>query len=104
MIDYAQMGKRIKQRRKELHLTQDALADQVGISISFMGHIERGSRSASLETLLALCIALDVSMDYIIGHRIAEQDKTLSVTLTEDECNACREALTILLDKFKKAT
>lgn len=103
MIDYIQMGKRIRKRRKELDLTQEAVAEQADISASFMGHIERGSRIASLDTLLSICIALDVSMDYIIG-----RDDTLSRAipedLTDDQCKACREALNILIDSFRKAT
>ena len=103
MIDYVQMGKRIKQRRKELHLTQEALAEQADISASFMGHIERGSRIASLDTMLSICIALDVSMDFIIG-RNDILSKIIPEGLTDEQCNACREALNILLDNFKKAS
>jgi len=104
MIDYIQMGKRIKQRRKELHLTQEALAERIGISVSFMGHIERGSRIASLDTLLAICIALDVSMDFIIGRAEICFAQMLPDTLTEDQRRTCREVLTVLLDSFSKTT
>lgn len=100
MIDFVQMGKRIKQRRKELHLTQEAFAKQVGISASFLGHIERGSRIASLDTLLSICIALDVSMDFIIGRADISFANALPDTLTDDQRIACREVLTVLLDRF----
>ena len=104
MIDYTQMGKRIKQRRKELHLTQEALAQQAGISTAFYGHIERGSRIASLDTLLSLCIALDVSMDFIIGRADINITKALPDTLIEDQRMACCEVLSVLLDRFRKTT
>lgn len=100
MIDYVQMGKRIKQRRKELHLTQEALAEQVDISASFMGHIERGSRVTSLETLLSICIALDVSMDFIIGRADISFAQMLPDTLTKDQRTACCEVLTVLLGRL----
>ena len=103
MIDYTQMGKRIKTRRKELHLTQEALAKQAGISPAFYGHIERGSRIASLDTLLAICIVLDVSTDFIIG-RNDSLSKIIPEGLTDEQCKACREALNILIDNFSKAT
>lgn len=103
-IDYIRMGKRIMERRKELHLTQEALAEQTGISASFMGHIERGSRIASLDTLLALCIALDVSMDYIIGRTDTGFAKALPDTLTEDQRRTCCEVLSVLLDSFRRTT
>ena len=102
MIDYTQMGNRIRKRRKELHLTQEAVAEQAGISASFLGHIERGSRIASLDTLLAICIALDVSMDFIIG-RDDILSKIIPEGLTDEQCKACREALNVLIDNFKTA-
>lgn len=104
MIDYTHMGNRIRERRKELHLTQEALAEQSGISASFMGHIERGSRIASLDTLLAICIALDVSMDFIIGRADTGFAKALPDTLTEDQRIACCEVLSVLLDRFSRKT
>lgn len=104
MIDYAQMGKRIKKRRKELDLTQEAIAEQADISASFMGHIERGSRIASIDTLLSICIALDVSIDYIIGRAGTGLASALPETLTDDQRTACREVLTVLLDRFGKTT
>lgn len=103
-IDYTRMGKRIMERRKELRLTQEALAEQAGISVSFMGHIERGSRIASLDTLLALCIALDVSMDYITGRADIRFAQMLPDTLTEGQRIACCEVLSVLLDRFRKTT
>lgn len=103
-IDYIQMGKRIMERRKELHLTQEALAEQAGISASFIGHIERGSRIASLDTMLAICIALDASMDFIIGRADISFARMLPDTLTEDQRNACCEVLSVLLDRFSHKT
>ncbi len=71
-MNFAAMGQRIKARRKELHLTQEQLAELTGISAAFLGHIERGTRKASLETFCALCEALKVSADYLIGLEAAK--------------------------------
>ncbi|MEA5069461.1 MAG: helix-turn-helix transcriptional regulator, partial [Christensenellaceae bacterium] len=53
-MDYRSLGMRIRKQRKNLHLTQEELAERAGISLSFLGHIERGTRKASLETLVSL--------------------------------------------------
>ena len=58
MVDYKDLGERIRTLRRRNSLTQEQLAEMVGISASFMGHIERGTRVASLETLVALCNTL----------------------------------------------
>ncbi len=65
-MDYVRMGQRIRKQRKLMGLTQKAAAEKTGISLPFYGHIERGSRKASLETLVSIANALGVSMDAIL--------------------------------------
>ena len=65
-MDYVRMGQRIRKQRKLMGLTQKAAAEKSGISLPFYGHIERGSRKASLETLVSIANALGVSMDAIL--------------------------------------
>lgn len=50
-----------------MDLSQEQLAEMVGVSTSFIGHIERGTRVPSLDTVWRICKALDVSMDHIMG-------------------------------------
>lgn len=66
-MDYVQLGKRVRIRRQVLGLTQEGLAERIGVSTSFIGHIERGSRKLSVETLHDLCKALNVSADFLLG-------------------------------------
>ena len=66
-MDCVQMGHKIKRARKAQRITQIDLAQQIGLSPSFIGQIERGEKAASLETLEAICKALNVSADYLLG-------------------------------------
>ena len=50
-----------------LEMTQQELAERIGVSTSFVGHVERGTRKASLETLVALSNALGVGVDYLLA-------------------------------------
>lgn len=65
-MNYAAMGLRIRNARKAKHWTQAELAERCSMSTAFCGHIERGTRVPSLDTLARLCIALDVSADMIL--------------------------------------
>ncbi|MDE6888221.1 MAG: helix-turn-helix domain-containing protein [Eubacterium sp.] len=65
-LDYAGMGARIRQVRKAKGWSQDVLAKKCGISMSFLGHIERGTRIMSLETFTSICTALDTNADEIL--------------------------------------
>ena len=71
-MNYEALGKRIRAQRKIARMTQEELAEQAGISISFLGHIERGTRKASLETLVALANALKISTDILLQDSLAD--------------------------------
>ncbi len=65
-LDYGRMGMRIRQVRKTKGWSQEELAQKAGISMSFMGHIERGSRIMSLETFVNICEALHTNADELL--------------------------------------
>jgi transcriptional regulator with XRE-family HTH domain len=66
MTDCVKIGRNIKRYRHWNELTQAQLAELIGVSTSFVGHIERGSRKMSIDTLCAICRALGVSSDKIL--------------------------------------
>lgn len=66
-MDCKAFGGRILLRRKAMRMTQEKLAELVGVSTSFIGHLERGSRMPSVDTVCALCRVLEVPSDYLLG-------------------------------------
>lgn len=59
-------GSRVREIRRAKNITQQQLAQEVGVSVSFIGHIERGFRNISIDKLPLLCKALDVSPDDLL--------------------------------------
>jgi XRE family transcriptional regulator, regulator of sulfur utilization len=55
------MGATLKNLRKERKLTLKALAEQTGVSISFLSQVEHGKSSVTLESLKKIADALNVS-------------------------------------------
>ena len=53
-----ELGARIRERRSQLGLSQEALADLAGLHWTFVGQVERGRRNLSLHNLLKLADAL----------------------------------------------
>ena len=51
---------RIKELRKERRLTQQQLAEKVGISYTHLGRIEKGERGLDMEYIPAFAAALNV--------------------------------------------
>lgn len=62
----AMIGKRIRQKRKELHLTQVQIRELCGISNGNLSDLENGNRLPSAGALVALSRALGVSTDWIL--------------------------------------
>ena len=52
-------GKKIKEKRIALGLTQEILAEKIGISPKSLSQIELGNNFVSAENLEAICTALD---------------------------------------------
>lgn len=72
------LGKRIREERLKKGLTQEQLAEKVDISLNFMSLIENG-KNMSVQTLVNLANALDVSIDYLLNENITYcEDKILS--------------------------
>ncbi|EJQ42373.1 hypothetical protein IEE_03938 [Bacillus cereus BAG5X1-1] len=65
-MDYKKLGSRIREERLKLNLTQEILAEDIDISVSYMGQIERGERNLSLDTLVKLAYRLSVTIDYLL--------------------------------------
>ncbi|KAF1296054.1 hypothetical protein BAU15_12290 [Enterococcus sp. JM4C] len=57
-----QLGKNIHELREKKGITQQELAEQSNLSLPFISLIENSKRNVSLETLLKLLAALDVSL------------------------------------------
>lgn len=72
-MDYKDFGERVRKKRQQKGWTQELLAKELGVSTSFVGHIERGSRKASLETLVQISNVLGVSMDYLLAASLDSQ-------------------------------
>ena len=92
-MDYSAMGGRIRRLRKEKQLTQEQLAEAAEISLSFLGHIERGTRKPSVQTIVLIADALGCSVDEILG-RVVSFEHT-----REEKIERILEAIRILLNR-----
>lgn len=60
-------AKRLKELRKEKKLSQQAIANYIGMSVMAYAHYEWGDREPSFATLIKLCTFFGVSSDYLLG-------------------------------------
>ena len=55
-------GSRIQELRKKNNLTQSELAEKIGLSTNFIGMVERGERNTSVDNILKLAKAFNISL------------------------------------------
>lgn len=73
-LNYSFLGKRIREERLRLHLTQEELAEDVNISSAYLGQVERGERHITLDKLIPLSRRLGVSVDFLLSDYIQPND------------------------------
>lgn len=83
MIDYKDIGARIRAVRKERGLTQEQLAEAVGVGTTHISHIETGHTIPSLQVLIGIINELGCSADELLCIEVAETRPILNNWLTE---------------------
>jgi transcriptional regulator with XRE-family HTH domain len=77
-IDYAILGKRIKETRQASGITQEALAEMVSCNTSHISNIENNYTKASLNVLLSIANALNTSIDYLLSNQYNNESLALN--------------------------
>ena len=106
MIDYVEIGSKIRAFRKAKGLSQEQLAERIWISTTHMSHIETGSTKLSLPVLVDISEALEVGVDDIISTKNSEK-KQQTESLIQSLLNNCtpqhRNVLEQIVIAAKKA-
>lgn len=86
MID-KRIGKRIKERREQLGLTQEQLAEKLGLATHYISTVERGTTFPRCEKLILLLNGLETSADAIfcdvLDHSVSYKASVLSEQIAE---------------------
>ena len=69
-FDQKEYGKRVKNLRESKDVTQERLAEDIGISMHHLSNIERGNRVGNIDVIILLAEYFDVSLDYLLLGRI----------------------------------
>lgn len=92
----------LKNLRKELNLTQTALAEKIFVNKSMISAYEKGTRMPSLDALIQLSITLNVSVDYLLGvqrDNTNDKEKYMDISGLNDKQ---RKIVADLIDTFRE--
>ena len=82
------IGRRIKRRRQDLKIKQNALAERLDISNNHLSAIENGKENPSIEILIKICHSLKVTPDYLLLGAMHSNNVPMNIL---DSLRLCRE-------------
>ena len=107
-----EFSERLKELRKQAHLTQVELASKLGIVQSSYADWERGKKKPTQENLVKIAQILNVSVDYLVGNSEEKSDELDNIELlfrmnskglTDEEKKVFQKELIEFMEERKKA-
>lgn len=101
IINQTMFGKRIKDARNKMGLTQFELAEKLNISQNFLGDIERGIKLPSLPKLILLSNALKVSLDTLLTESLDNiLEEPGEIYYTDKQLSVMKRIINMVNDNF----
>jgi transcriptional regulator with XRE-family HTH domain len=108
-MDYLLLGTRLRQERLKHDWTQEKLAEKIDVSHAYIGQIERGERSLTLDTLVRLANQLGVTVDDLLNDSIEKSNehyvnkiRQIVLKRSEKEQQMALEMITLMFSHFDK--
>lgn len=103
-INYSLIGNRIKTARKAKRLSQSELSELIDKSVGYMSYIETGSKKPSLETLIQIANALDVTIDELLSDNLVASSTVSNTQINQllSDCSAFEKSVILLSIKSIK--
>ena len=102
-MDYEKLGTRVRQQRVLNRMTQEQLAEKAGVSSSFIGHIERGEKKASVETIVALCNAMSISPSVLLQDSLSDAVMRSQLAFNKENQNLMEDLMHVLREHSQKS-
>ena len=97
-------GKRIKEYRENMGLTQEYMARELNIAPNHYGRIERGENACTLSKLIHICNILKVTPNDLLAELIITKDTTLETEIQKlnvDDKKVVLKYVEFLISKYK---
>ena len=103
-IDSVCIGRRIKRFRSEKQLSQEELGEKIGVTRKHLSKIEIGDRAPTLDLLILIANALDVSADDLLVDNLKHTSSSVGadIHVILQDCNHDEKEMLTRLLKFTK--
>ena len=102
MFDYQYLGRQIRRYRLSRKMTIERLSGLTGVSPALIGHVERGIRKPSLDTVVKIAVALEVPLDVLVVHPSARISIPVSSPAQLEKAKRLLEEAVLLADRHAK--
>lgn len=105
ILNYESIGNRIKRYRIDKDISQEDLAQIVNVNFRHISNIELGKRHASLELIVLIANALEVSADDLLTDNLKHSSSPVDTEIHDIllDCNHDEKEMLTRLLKFMKA-
>lgn len=100
----AEIGQRLREKRKELKLTREEFAELADISVGFYAQLEVGTSQMSIDTLIKISKSMHLPMEYILlgtEYPVCDADAVIDMLhhCTPNELKLAKQVLKLFLMK-----
>lgn len=92
-------GKILRKFRKKSGLTQEQLAEQLGISLKYISRIENGNNGIKTQTLIKYMNILKITPNTLYKEFITDSQTKKNIELTEKICSLSEEKKVFITDR-----
>jgi len=104
MVNYKEVGKRIRNARTEKKITQEKFAEMLGVSTGYISQIESGQKCFNLKRLKESEIILEKPTSYFIDGTERETNSYLIDEIVEDLKVLDEEKIKMIKELVKSMT
>ena len=80
-MNYTLIGERIRKARKEVNMTQEEFAEEIGVSVGYINQIETGKKCFNLKRFNEIVNIFDKPISYFVeGTETPEQSTIKEIT------------------------
>ena len=100
-IDYLDIGRRVRAERKKQKISQEKLAEMVGVGTTHISHLETGNTKPSMKLFIAIVNALNLSSDELLRNHIHKAKHIFEGELASIIADCTDEEARIITDTAK---
>lgn len=100
-MNYSDIGKRIRKARRDRQMTQEQLAEIIGVGTTHISHIETGNTIASMKLFVAIVDALEVSADDLLRDNLARAKEAFIGEIFEELGDCSEEEVRFMADMIR---